>query len=558
MKKATILPVIALAAVSFAGAQTVRNLVVTDLKGKTTQFPADQIAAVTFEETVEYLPLNRFLTAAYEESGAESGQYVIELGTGDPDSSGDPAEIGDMQVALLMRGPRSESLLEPKLPEGYYRAGNNTENFTFDITRSALWVRADEGSDGVSALMILDGTADVRAEANGLYDIRLEFVTLAGPLELRYQGELPFPPGVSEFDVFTEPVEVTFTNAQGRFYGNWYYPFAADLTTQFYVGTVTDGTLTDGYILELPIFEPKPEDCMAPDQRIADGTYTVETREQISNTYLPYRFTPGAYKDFLGHQYISGSHLTYLSPTGHRRLGFITGGTMTVSGNGTSFVFDLVTAEGVGVKGTYSGTPSIGNYCDNDVKEPKRPYSTLDGNVSLNWDPATVAISYNEGHSILDDANTIMLMFTDPAQEKGDYISLDLFTEGETVPDGTFTIDSMLAAGHAIPGAIDFAGQMMFSWYGDLGLVDDEGYNTKLGPIASGTVTISTLGDGSRKFIFNLKDDRGNEITGEYAGVLIDGNQEASMQKKLAKGTERKIRRTPVRLREQRISEKLK
>ena len=544
MKKAIILPSIALAAVSFAGAQTVRNLEVTDLEGKTTRFPADQIAAVIFEETVDYMPLSHYLNSAYEEIGDASAQYIVEFGTAEPDASGNPAAIGDMQVALLMRAPRSESLLEPKLPEGYYRTGNNTANFTFDVTRSAVWVRAEEGEDGVSALMILDGTADVRAEADGRYDIRLEFVTLAGPIELRYQGELPFPPGVSEFDVFTEPVDVTFSNAQGRFYGNWYYPFAADMTTQFYVGTVIDGTMTEGYILEMPIFEPKPEDCMAPNQRIADGTYSVETRDQIAYTYLPYRFTPGAYKDFLGQQYMSGSHLTYLSPTGHRRLGFITGGTMTVSGNGTSFVFDLVTAEGVSVKGTYNGTPYIGNYCDNDVKEPARPYSTLEENVVLNWDPATVAISYNEGHSILDDANTIMLMFTDPAQEKGDYISLDLFTESETVPDGTFTIDSTLAAGHAIPGAIDFAGQMMFSWYGDLGLVDDEGYNTKLGPIASGTVTISTLGDGSRKFIFNLKDDRGNDITGEYTGVLIDGNQEASMQKKLAKGAERKIRRT--------------
>lgn len=548
MKKA-IIPAIALAAASFAGAQTVRNLVVTDLDGKTTQFPADQIAAVMFEETVEYRPLNRYLKSAYEESGAGSGQYIIEFGTGEPDASGNPAEIGDMQVALLMRAPRSESLLEPKLPAGYYRTGNNTENFTFDMTRSAVWMRVEEGDEGVSALMILDGTADVRVEENGNYDIRLEFSTLAGPLELRYQGELPFPPGVSEFDVFTEPVDVVFTNAQGRFYGNWYYPFAADLTTQFYVGTVVNGIMTDGYILELPIYEPKPEDCMAPSQRIADGTYTVETREKIAYTYLPYRFTRGEYKDFFGQPYVSGSHLTYLSPTGHRRLGFITGGTMTVSGNGTSFVFDLVTAEGVSVKGTYNGTPYIGNYCDNDEKEPKRPYSTLQENVTLSWDPATVAVSYNDGHSILEDANTIMLMFTDPAQEKGDYISLDLFVDGETVPDGTFTIDSTLAAGHAIPGAIDFAGQMMFSWYGDLGLVDDEGYNTKLGPIASGTVAISTLGDGRRKFVFNLKDDRGNDITGEYTGVLIDGNQEASVSKKLTKGAARKFSRASARIR---------
>ena len=48
MKK-TIISAIALAAVSVAGAQTVKNLVVTDLDGKTTQFQADQIEAVVFQ-----------------------------------------------------------------------------------------------------------------------------------------------------------------------------------------------------------------------------------------------------------------------------------------------------------------------------------------------------------------------------------------------------------------------------------------------------------------------------------------------------------------------------
>ena len=548
MKK-TIISAIALAAVSVAGAQTVKNLVVTDLDGKTTQFQADQIEAVVFQETPEYTALTHLLRTGYEENGENSGLYVIELGTSEPDENGDPLEIGDMQVALLLKGPESPDLLEPKLPAGYYRVGNSTVDFTFDINRSVVWVRAESGSEGMAPQVIIDGTVDVREEPNGNYDIRMELVTMGGNIDLRYRGQLPFPPGVSEFETFTDPVDLTFTHAQGRFYGNWYYPFAADLSAQFIVGTITGGTLTEGYILDLTLYEPKPEDCMAPGQRIADGTYGVETREDIAYTYLPYTYNPGKYLDFMGQVYMSGSHLTYLSPTGHRKYGFITGGTMTVSGNGTVFDFDFTTAEGVSVKGKYNGTPTIGNYCDNDEKEPKRPYSTLDGGVELNWDPETVAVSYNGGHSIIDTANEFMIMFTTPTQDKGDYILLDLFSEGEILADGTYTVDSTLAVNHGIPGTIDFGGNMMFSWYGDLGLVDDEGYNTKLGPIASGTVEVSTVAGGQRKFVFNLKDDKGNDITGEYTGTLIDANEMESVAKKLTKGKDRKIRRAPVRTR---------
>ena len=91
--------------------------------------------------------------------------------------------------------------------------------------------------------------------------------------------------------------------------------------------------------------------------------------------------------------------------------------------------------------------------------------------------------------------------------------------------------------------------QTVRTLYGDLGLVDDEGYNTKLGPIASGTVEVSTVAGGQRKFVFNLKDDKGNDITGEYTGTLIDANEMESVAKKLTKGKDRKIRRAPVRTR---------
>lgn len=82
MKK-IIFSAIALAAVSLAGAQTVRNLVVTDTEGKTTQIPADEIVGIVFEDAPEYTQLNEQLVGTYEESGP-LGMYHIEFGTGAP------------------------------------------------------------------------------------------------------------------------------------------------------------------------------------------------------------------------------------------------------------------------------------------------------------------------------------------------------------------------------------------------------------------------------------------------------------------------------------------
>lgn len=540
MKK-IIFSALALAAVSMAGAQTVRNLVVTDKEGVTREFPADQIDGIVFQEAPEYVDLTEFLVSEYEESG-NSGMYHIEFGTGLPDAAGNPADIGDMQVALLMQAPKSESLLNPRLPAGYYSIGNSTQDFTFDINRSAVWVRSEEGNEGVAPVMIMGGTVDVRMNDEDVYDIRMEFITMGGEINLRYQGPVPFEAGVSDYEPFTEPVDLTFAGGQGRFYGNWYYPFAADLSTQFYVGTIVDGYLKDGYILDIDFCEPKPEDCMASDQRVADGTYSAENREGFAYTYLPFRFNKGSRVDFMGQEYITRTRLTYVSPTGQRKLGLITGGTFTVSENGTKFVFDFTTQEGTAITGTYDGQPVIVNYCDNDVKEPERPYSTLVGDVELEWVPSTLALVYNEGHSVLDDLNNLVVMVTDPAMQAGDYIMFDLLTSSDTLADGTYTIDRTLADGHIFPGTFDFGGNTILAWYGDLDSTDPDGYQLYLAPLESGTVTVSTLEGGDRKIEFNVTDDAGHSITGSYIGSITDITNASSQVKKYRKAADRTIK----------------
>ena len=528
MKKIIITAIALFAAIS-AGAQTTRELVVTDKEGNSVSFPADQIDGVIFEAQPEYIKMTQAFDGAYEED-ATLGLYSFTLAT-NADSQGNPASAEDLVAHFVLAAPWSDDVQNPELPAGYYRVGRSDALWTVDVTKSYISVL----SEGVaSPSMIVNGTVDVRNEGDGNYDIRMELIMFTGAaVNLRYQGKLDLPKGYGNFQPFTQDVDVKFTGGQGRFWGNWYYPFAADLALQFYEGKVENGSLTEGYMLDISLYEPKPADEMDPDQRVADGVYTVETRDEISYTYLPFTFEAGERVDFMGSEYIVKTRLAYYGADGSRKLGLVKGGTFTVSDNGTKFVFDFVTEEGISITGTYTGTPLLMNYCDNDEKAPKRPYSTLKDNVNLKWAAGTVAISFNEGHSILDNANTMMLMITESSMVTGDYISLDFFTESEELPDGTFTVGDGLKLNHVIPGELDYGGGMMFSWYGDLAEVDEDGYNTKLAPITSGTVTISTEADGNRRIVLNVKDDANHSITGEYVGPVLDANEFSAMPAKL-------------------------
>ena len=59
----------------------------------------------------------------------------------------------------------------------------------------------------------------------------------------------------------------------------------------------------------------------------------------------------------------------------------------------------------------------------------------------------------------------------------------------------------------------------MFTYYGDL-TPDAEGYSTHSAPISDGKVVIEDMGDGNYKFTFDLVDDGGNKITGDWTGVV--------------------------------------
>lgn len=194
-------------------------------------------------------------------------------------------------------------------------------------------------------------------------------------------------------------------------------------------------------------------------------------------------------------------------------MALITDGTMTVTENGTKFAFNFTASNGIKIRGTYDKRPYIINMIDNS-KMPEFP-DNLTSDYKIDKFPEDgVVLAYNIGDYIVKGLNSHILMFTDPKQKKGDYISLDLFSDSDKLKDGVYTIDNSITNMSGIKGVVNYQGEMVFSWYGDLDSTDDEGYQTILAPISGGTLTVTTIAGDKRKFDFNLRSRKGHKIIG--------------------------------------------
>lgn len=521
MKK-YILPVITLALASALQAQVTHNLVVEDLEGNKTTFPAANVAKVEFQEMPSYITAPYMLSAVYSSSD-NLGTYEVQFATDEPDISGDPSTIGGIQILMSFTGPKSVEAIRAVLPAGMYKAGAGGA-FTFSPEQSACWVRVAEGSEGVSVLPVIGGAVDVRHTGEG-YDIRMELLTLDGSsVNVSYEGAITFSLGSSEYQPFTEAQDVTMDGLQGRFYGNWFYPFSDDATLQCYNGTFTaEGAQIDGYWLNLSLYMPKCENPMDPAVKLVDGVYNIENRDMPrNNTYLPFTYSHGSLIEFYGEEYPSGTYLIHTGADGTRKIGYISSGTVTISDQGRSLILEGLTEQGVSIKCRFTGTPNVHNYCDNNKTEPERPWSSIDKDVNLSFIPATIGFFYQDDE-IVPGLTTWTMQIQDPEAKAGDYMMLSILGPSEFA-DGTYNVATAFDSMTAFPGWMTYSGDMIHSWYGDLSSQDDEGYASDFVCITSGTFTVTTIDEATftRKVTFDLTGDNGHKVVGEYNGVLID------------------------------------
>lgn len=526
MKK-TLLAAVAAGAILLPTIAQNYKVVITTTDGEKTEFETSSISDIRFEDAPDYAPLEYFIDGAYTSKG-DLGIYAFTLASSQPDQWGLPQEVGDAELSLELVGAVSEDYLNAVLPTGYYRAGAGSAAGEFDIQKSGLTLRLDKGEDGTNMYPIIDGTVDVRKNGDN-YQIKAELVLLqGGTVALAYEGPLTFSPGMMETEQFSEDQNITFTGAQVRLYDNWFYPFTTDLNLQLYSGDFDkDGNQIEGYWLTLPTFMPKLVDGASDATTIADGVYYPEPREMIPNsTNIPYTYSKGYTLDFWGTYYPAGSYLNKKEKNGRTFRGYIVDGTMTVSNNGTTFVFDFVTDNGKKVNATYNGKVNIFDFTEPD-KIPDYS-SKLTEDIKLDFIPGTVAMSYSLGDYIKEGLYQFDVMVTEPKMEHGDFIMLELLSEEQVLPDGTYTINNALEPFTGIKGTIDYGGQILYSWYGDLDSADEEGVQSIITPIMGGTVTISTTDEGARKLVFNLEDGKGHTITGEYEGICYNLSENAS------------------------------
>lgn len=526
MKHTCLLPAAMLAFCASAQSPSVPNLVVEEENGTSSVFSTADVKAVLFEEMPDYVEASELIQAVYTPMKSV-GLYEVAVSNGLPDVNGNPVKVGDFSVVVNFTAPLSEDRRDAVLPDGYYRLGNGTQPFTFDVSKTAIYTRFAEGPDGVNVSPCISGTIDVKI-VDGSYDLRFELVSFDGTVyNVSYGGTIPFVLSSTGFESFTEDLDISFEGCQGRFYGNWTQPFADDITLQLFTGDFNaNGYQISGYWYNIYMNMPKVADPMNPVQTLADGVYTIDTRKVVNdNTYMPFTCQIGQTTEEFGMLMNMGTVLSYTDPMGDNRIGLAESGTLTVSENGTKIVIDFYTAEGLRIGGTFEGVPDIHNFCDNDKTQPKRPYSALTEDIRLDFIPTTVGLYFSEG-AIMPGLEHYSLWITDMNMEHGDCLQISyVANEGAGLPNGTYTVGLPTKAFDVLPGNVNFGGVPTFTWYTDLDSTDDEGYQTTIAPIDSGTFTVEDgSANGFKKFTFNLKDDNGHTITGTADIPVFDGD----------------------------------
>ncbi len=465
------------------------------------------------------------LDAVYSDANsAGAGNYSIALGNSDINENWEPVNVGDKYVSLELFNVKDTDPINAALPDGEYKAGSKTP-FTWDPSSSYLCMRVDDTAEGVKYMPFVSGTVNVARDGN-TYSIDVNLVLLEGgdEIKVKYSGPIQFVQGATAAGRFEDPQNVTFTAASGRYYGNWFYPFSDDMLLEFYAGERNaSGNLVDGYKLQMMyVFTQKLEDTSVSPVPIENGTYTVSYGTNHQHR-VPRTFTKGEVTDFYGTMVELGTIFKHIdSKTGRNTLGVITGGTMKVSGSGSSYTFEFnfVTEEGVEIKGSYSGDIDLQNKCDNSSREYLS--SVLTSDYQLDFPATTKAMAYYMGDYLHVGLNSWLLYFM--GDDPGDTISLEFFTDksgGSQISEGTYTISgdySEFKSGQIIPGFYPRGGgDLLYSWYGDTSSQDQDGNTQKLAPLTGGTMNVSMSGN---KYVFNMKftDDKGHAISGQWTG----------------------------------------
>ena len=478
------------------------------------------------QEPFEGYELNKLVSAVYRnDNSALAGNYEFTFG-----NTTELGWDGDIQVFIDFYNVEDEDPLNPVLPNGLYEPNNDFSAFSYDPTSSYVDIVAD-GEVITSPIL---GTVTVE-RTGPTYTITVE-----GELMLldnltfsaRYVGSIQFVQGgTSAYEFFEEDVTIDMDEAQMRYWGSWFFPFCDEVGVEMFDGTFDEnGTLQKGYYLHLSrIFMPKYEDYNEPNVPLAAGHYDV-VYEALQDLYCqPYFFDAGRIQEYFGDNYFTGTYLQYVENGQVKKIGLVTEGSFDVEYNGNthSIVMNFVADNGVKITLTFSGKINSVNFNDNDETMPERPWTTLDGDHVYNFPAETQGYAFCLGEYMKPGFDNWMLMLYATNSQYpdgyGDMFTTEFIVETggsrTSMPTGTYNVSLDVADHTMFTGVVSYAGAILFTWYGDV-TPDFEGYSTETAPIAAGTVTVEDTGSGNYHFVFDLTDDAGNKITGEWTGKV--------------------------------------
>ncbi len=458
------------------------------------------------------LTMDRTTKVLYYGDRKTEGVYNYFFGLGDAefieDEQGDDAapEGGHIVFFDVFSSQGAESFETAVLPDGTYTLADTDAQGTMNnyYTRLQVW---DNGSQ--KSVDFIEGTLTVASGAKGK---KLEAIfTLADgkTLSCTYEGELVFGDpdagtGGEDYPTLKEPVNATFTDVIGIYCGDEYNA-GTDL---FQIGFATEplddeGIMTAaGYSVVLAMYtEPCGSFIYLP-----EGTYSV------ADTYAAGTIEPGGL--FFD---IYGSYCAKVDDSGDaEELGLITGGTVTVteSGMGYKFVFDLTTAEGVAVKGTFDGEIDF-----IDQSPTEEPNTTLTSDYVLDLSKAdAVSLDYYGDYYGNGLANWVLSIY----DMAGDGIDIELITPATStteipLPEKQYNMSVDNGVGFVMGESSDFG--MLGTWYVDLSTADDEGYIYGYAAAIDGWVKLSKQGD-TTDVSFEFVDEAYNLFSGSWSGQI--------------------------------------
>mgnify|MGYP007028757585 CR=1 FL=1 len=470
----------------------------------------------------ETIVLNRVTEAAYKAYAGSGGSSNYYIGLSNTDFS--VSETGEqvptapgMIVYLDLYGTVSLNADEAILPEGVYTLSSRMTSGTADPDYT--WAREMKEDGEIVYRKPAEGKIQVKHTQAG-YLIECSFVmgTPEENFDVKYEGEIAFtnrtdPSG--EQPVITEPVDVTFTSASAT----WEY--TGDKSDRYTVklqeGTVEDGYLTKGHLMTIDLLS-EPLSAKG-NMALKEGVY------KPSNDYVsPMTFTQGSTFSLIGVPQFYGTYIQQVeSAEVAPRIGFAVEGSIEVkrSGEQYEFIVDIVTPEGVSVKGTYPMGDV--NFIDNAPEVPAGDW------ISILREDKTVQFAPG------DDSQCRLWTYTNYYEGATEFeILVDNYTTGEAfqlnilAPEGAASIAGTYTApadasnpqpGEFIPGYKDLSvvrGTWPYLYY-------DYDSNLYIGaPATEGTIEIKELEDGKAEIRFEMKDDAEpkNTIQSVWSGTV--------------------------------------